>query len=319
LSGELRGRVSFWRWTATQLLIAALIMVAWIHLSSMFGSRQEWGWLPSRGLISSLSLFFSMFSPFQTLLLVGIFVMFAVSAPPALRCMLQRESVSLFILISWLFIPFLFVYFATIAMGVSFMDFRYMILAMIPFCILAERMLSLFRSEIFRVVMPMVYVLVCVGAVYIPNLKGNGTFATGTIPHDWRHAVEFVEQNCRKGDIIIMRSGLVNEDWIRHRTPNVKGFIQCPLLGMYWTGLCRWNPEVVNVPFTWSNTDSEKLQYCYELFLKASQARRVWVVGFDIPKTNYTFSTIVAGNLTMNGRSCVTAKNFSGVKVFLFE
>jgi hypothetical protein len=103
--------------------------------------------------------------------------------------------------------------------------------------------------------------------------------------------VSFVNKNYKKGDVILLRSGFVNENWIP-ATDNkiVIDYVKAPFRSFYWKDRAGLpNPTIYNLTYTW---EKDFYPYYDILFDKVTGADRIWLVGVNTPNTNYPVSKI---------------------------
>ena len=284
-------RPSIIKWYSSQLVVALSIPLLLFQLSGMFSNREHWDWLLQLSLPDALGLFLSMFDPKVTLLFIGCFVVFFFIEKADFKSPFKGQMPQIVFLLTWLIVPFLFVFLVSKLLHISLFDKRYLVLSMIPFYFLLSFFAHVFKSDVLRVAFPGAYLVIYLGIVSIPNYMTYGHFSY-RITHNWRGAINFVNKNYRPGDVILLRSGFVNENWIPS-TENkiVQDYVKCPFKSYYWKkkkGVPA-HPTIYTLTYTW---EKEFYPY-YDLILsKTLKYDRIWVMGVNTPNTNYPVSNI---------------------------
>ncbi|HCE44160.1 MAG TPA: hypothetical protein DET40_11475 [Lentisphaeria bacterium] len=284
-------RPSLIKWYSSQLVIALSIPLLLFQLSGMFSNRERWDWLLQLDFLGALALFISMFDPRVTLIFIGCFVVFYFIEKADFKSYFKGQTSQLVFLLTWLVVPFLFVFLVSKILHISLFDKRYMVLSMIPFYFLLSFLAHIFKSDVLRVAFPGAYLVIYLGMVSIPNYMTYGHFSY-RITHNWRGAITFVNKNYKAGDVILLRSGFVNENWIPS-TDNkiVQDYVKCPFKSYYWKkkkGVPA-HPTIYSLTYTW---EKDFYPYYDLIFGKAMKYDRIWVMGVNTPNTNYPLSNI---------------------------
>lgn len=292
------------KWILSQILIAITIPVLLFQLSGMFDNRVAWDWLRQMNIFQALKLLISIFNLKVLLLLAGCFILFFTSEKIDFKARLMEHSSRYFLLFSWLVVHFIFIFCVSKFLGISLFDPRYFVMCLIPFFFIMSGLVHIFKSDILRVAFPGVYIVLYLGFISIPNYMTYGHFSY-RITHNWRGSVSFVNKNYKPGDVILLRSGFVNENWIPS-TENkiVQDYVKAPFRSFYWKkrkGLPR--PTIYNLTYTW---EKDFYPYYDMIFDKAKGYDRIWIMGVNTPNTNYPVSNI----------STLFEKEFEFVKIY---
>ncbi len=281
---------SLFKWCGSQLIIAATIPILLFQLSGMFSNRAGWDWVKQMNAIEAAVYFFSMFDLKILSISAICFAIFYTIEKIDFKATLKGTACERFLLLTWLAVPFLFVLFISKVLGISLFDHRYMIMSLIPFYFIISYLVHVFKSDVLRVAFPGAFIVIYLGLVSMPNYMAYGHFSY-RIQHNWRGAVSFVNKNCKKGDVILLRSGFVNENWMPTSEDKiVQDYVKAPFRSFYWkerAGL--HNPTIYNLTYTW---DKDFYPYYDMVFDKATACERIWVMGVNTPNTNYPVSKI---------------------------
>jgi len=306
------------KWYFSQIMIALTIPLLFFQLSGMFSNRVGWDWLKQMDLVNALGLFASMFDPKVLLIFAGCLIIFSIMEKPDFKQAFKGQMMQMVFLITWLLMPFIFVFLVSKALNISLFDKRYMVLSMIPFYFLITFVAHIFKSDILRVAFPGAYIVIYLGIVLIPNYVSYGHFSY-RIPHNWRGAVTFVNKNYRAGDVILLRSGFVNENWIPMTDDKiVQDYVKCPFRSFYWKkrkGVPA-RPTIYSLTYTW---EKDFYPYYDMIFDKALNYDRIWVMGVNTPNTNYPTSNISRFFEKDHGMDKLYEANFAGVYVCLLS
>lgn len=304
------------KWFISQALIGISILFLLFQLCGIFKNRPNWDWLKQLNFPEALELLGSMFDPFVIIILLVCFLIFWTSERIDILNALKRNKDQLFLLLSWLIVPFLFVYFASHILGVSFFDKRYLILSLIPFYLLLANFLCVFKSDILRITFPGTFLVIYLGLVLIPNYVMCGNFSW-RIQHNWGDAITFIRKNFKSGDAILLRSGFVNENWIPPDNPVIDRYIKCPFYSFYWTREnVNLDVPIYNLTYTYGKKFD---QYYEELFNKLEDYRRIWVIGVNTPNTNYLITSVSFLLEKKYGMRVLYEADFSGVYLCLIS
>ncbi len=278
------------KWYSSQVIIALTIPFLLFQLSGMFSNRVGWDWVKQMNLIEATAFFLSMFNLKILLLTAVCFIIFYTLEPIDFKTLFKDTRCEGFLLISWLIVPFLFVLLVSKTLGISLFDHRYMVMSMIPFYFIIANLVHVFKSDVLRVAFPGAFLVIYLGLVSIPNYMTYGHFSY-RIQHNWRGAVSFVNKNYKAGDVILLRSGFVNENWIpTSNNKIIDDYVKAPFRSFYWKeGAGMHKPTIYNLTYTW---EKEFYPYYDMIFEKATDSDRIWIMGVNTPNTNYPVSKI---------------------------
>ena len=278
------------KWCGSQVIIALTIPFLLFQLSGMFSNRVGWDWVKQMNVIEATVYFFSMFDLKILLLSAVCFLIFYTLEPVDFKTVLKETRCEGFLLMAWLIVPFLFVLLVSKTLGISLFDHRYMVMSLIPFYFIISCLVHVFKSDVLRVAFPGAFIVIYLGLVSIPNYMTYGHFSY-RIQHNWRGAVSFVNKNYKTGDVILLRSGFVNENWIPTTEDKIiHDYVKAPFRSFYWkerAGLRK--PTIYNLTYTW---EKDFYPYYDMIFEKATDSDRIWIVGVNTPNTNYPVSKI---------------------------
>lgn len=278
------------KWYSSQLIIALTIPLLLFQLSGMFSNRVGWDWVKQMSLTEAALYFVSMFDLKILLITAVCFIIFYMLEPIDLKTVYKELPCEKFLLLTWLLVPFIFVILVSRILGVSLFDHRYMVMSLIPFYFMIAYFVHLFKSDVLRVALPGAFIVIYLGLVAIPNYMTYGHFSY-RIQHNWRGAVSFVNKNYKKNDLILLRSGFVNENWIPS-TENkiIHDYVKAPFRSFYWKDRAGLHtPVIYNLTYTW---EKDFYPYYDMIFDKATECDRIWLIGVNTPNTNYPVSKI---------------------------
>ncbi|MFA6568973.1 MAG: glycosyltransferase family 39 protein [Victivallales bacterium] len=281
---------SLLKWCSSQVITALTIPVLLFQLSGMFSNRVGWDWVKQMNLIEAASYFLSMFDLKILLIAAVCFIIFHTIEAVDFKTAFKDTSCEGFLLVTWLLVPFIFVLLVSRVLGVSLFDHRYMVMSLIPFYFMISYLVHIFKSDVLRVAFPGAFIVIYLGLASIPNYMSYGHFSY-RIQHNWRGAVSFVNKNYKTGDVILLRSGFVNENWIpTSENRIIQDYVKAPFRSFYWkekAGLR--NPTIYNLTYTW---EKDFYPYYDMIFDKVTGYDRIWLVGVNTPNTNYPVSRI---------------------------
>jgi uncharacterized membrane protein len=308
---------SFFKWCSSQVIIAATIPVLLFQLSGMFSNRVGWDWVKQMNFLEAAVFFASMFD-LKILAITAIcFIIFYTHEKVDFKSALKETDCERFLLLVWLIVPFLFVMLVSRVLGISLFDHRYMVMSMIPFYFIVSYLVHIFKSDVLRVALPGAFIVIYLGFVSIPNYMTYGHFSY-RIQHNWRGAVSFVNKNYMTGDVILLRSGFVNENWIpTSENKIIQDYVKSPFRSFYWqarAGLQK--PTIYNLTYTW---EKDFYPYYDMLFGKVTGYDRIWLIGVNTPNTNYPLSKITALLENEFQLHKIYEANYSGVYLCLMS
>ena len=283
---------SLLKWYSSQVIIALTIPFLLFQLSGMFSNRAGWDWVKQMNVIEATVYFFSMFDLKILFMSAICFIIFYTHEAIDFKSALKDTDCERFLLLTWLIVPFLFVLLVSKTLGISLFDHRYMVMSLIPFYFIVSYLVHIFKSDVLRVALPGTFIVIYLGFVSIPNYMTYGHFSY-RIQHNWRGSVSFVNKNYKTGDVILLRSGFVNENWIpASENKIIQDYVKAPFRSFYWkerAGLHK--PTICNLTYTW---EKDFYPYYDMLFDKVTCYDRIWVMGVNTPNTNYPVSKITS-------------------------
>jgi uncharacterized membrane protein len=317
LGGKSKTCPSLLKWCSSQVIIALTIPVLLFQLSGMFSNRVGWDWVKQMNIIEATSYFLSMFN-LKVLLIAAIcFIIFYTIEAVNFKTAFKGTSSEAFLLLTWLIVPFLFVLLVSRTLSISLFDHRYMVMSLIPFYFIVSYLVHIFKSDVLRVAFPGAFIVIYLGLVSIPNYVTYGHFSY-RIQHNWRGAVSFVNKNYKTGDVILLRSGFVNENWIPTTEDKIViDYVKAPFRSFYWkekAGLR--NPTIYNLTYTW---EKDFYPYYDMLFDKVTGYERIWLIGVNTPNTNYPVSKISSFLEKEFQFNKIYEANYSGVYLCLMS
>lgn len=324
-------------WCAIQIIIITTLLPLIYHLYPILTKSSKWTWLRSGGIIDTIRIFSTMFNGRIIVMFASVFIiLFIVDYFSKKKSIItffkdsfrknnddhnkQRANlkyIDLTILLSiWFITPPLFAYIATLLLRTSLLDTRYMTLSLIPFYLLLALCINCLSSKNIKIFLSAFILFAYIGGVLIPTYKNEGRFSS-RIPHDWRTAIKVLNQNLQKGDIIILRSGFVKENWIPY-TKNViiKEYVQAPLKSFYFDQNIIKNKDISLFNMTYMR-EREFYSYFDSIFSFAEKKQRVWIIGVNPPNTNYKIAQV--SEILRNSHKKAFEKDFSGVYLLLMK
>jgi hypothetical protein len=180
----------------------------------------------------------------------------------------------------WLILMPLSAYTATKLTSSSLLDSRYMILSVIPLFVAGGYAVSLIRKKAARRIFFTVIIIFIAVHSLIPDFKKQGRFCL-RITHDWRGALNLLEKEVKPGDMVLLRCGMVKEDWIDipHKSI-VREYLRSPLNSIY----CRLPSgiKVMNLTFTPS---AKFKKYYMKITAECAKHDRIWIIGVSAPNS----------------------------------
>jgi len=324
-------------WCAMQIIIILTLLPLIYHLYPILTKSSKWTWLRSGGIIDTVRIFSTMFNGWIIVMFASVFlILFIVDFYSKQKSIITffKDSLKknncdhnkkitnlkykdLTILLSiWFITPPLFAYIATLLLQTSLLDARYMTLSLIPFYLLLALCIQCLSSKNIKIFLSAFILFVYIGGVLIPIYEIEGRFSN-RIPHDWRTAIKVLNQNLQKGDVIILRSGFVKENWIPY-TKNIiiKEYVQAPLKSFYFDQNLIKDKDISLFNMTYMR-EREFYSYFDSIFSFAEKKQRVWIIGVNPPNTNYKITQV--SEILRNSHKKAFEKDFSGVYLLLMK
>ncbi len=331
-------------WIISQAAIAMLMIPGLVHLYPVLTQSSKWNWLRHGGIYDTIMMFSTLFNWRIVSMFAVVFALMAAWEWLQVRREAREDGERkssrfnpdrrLVFLILWFAAPPACAYIATQALGSSFIDARYMLLSLIPFYLIPAVLISKIRSIHLAAFLASFIVFAYIGGVSVPAFKREGRFSY-RIPHDWRGAIETLNEKLSEGDIIVMRSGFVKENWLPETDSRIiREYVKAPLKSFYFM------PQFVNTPPAtqppWEGIPEEDLlygripvfnmtysremdfyDYYDSIIARCKETERVWMIGVDPPNSNYLFSQVPT--LLRDSHEILFEKDFSGVYLALMK
>ncbi|MBN1863975.1 MAG: hypothetical protein JW808_03650 [Victivallales bacterium] len=325
-------------WIISQVAIGILMIPGMLHLHPVMTQSSQWNWLRPGGIYDTIKMFSTLFDWRIVSMFAAVFTMMAVwerlrghkgvqKAGTTKPFRLMSDKTLVFLL-TWFAAPPACAYIATQTLGSSFMDARYMLLSLIPFYLIPAVLISKIKSIHLAAFLASFIVFAYIGGVSVQAFKHEGRFSY-RIPHNWRGAIEVLNESLSEGDIIVMRSGFVKENWVPQTDSQiVKQYVKAPLKSFYF--MPRFINNTPAAPHSWDDIDEEDLlygrvpvfnmtytremefyDYYDSIIARCKEAERVWMIGVNPPNTNYLFSQVPT--LLRDSHEILFEKDFSGV------
>ena len=289
----IRGKMS--HWISTQIVTGISLLLLFGQIEGMFYNRSNWNWLTILPLNQAIMQFAGIFNPITLVILIACFLIFLFiqQNENLLSNIISGKQDQIVLLGLWLIVPFVFICVISYLLHISLFDTRYLVICLLPFSIILGDLLCVFKTSVLRIAFPGAYVLIYLGLVLIPDCIRTGAFSK-RVGHDWRSAVEYINNNYEQGDVVLLRLGEIKENWIAQpeNMPVQDYKIVCeyarsPFEIFYWKGPKKI--PVFSLTYSWN----EDFYPYYDLiFEKLSGYKRIWLIGVNPPNTNYPISNI---------------------------
>jgi hypothetical protein len=200
-----------------------------------------------------------------------------------------------------------------------------MLLSLVPFYFLVAFAVNTFRNRQISVFLISFILFAYLGGVMMPAFRKEGCFAYH-VPHNWRSAIATLNKNLRKGDVIILRSGFVKENWIPSTEQKIiREYVKAPLRSFYFHPDCMrrdknskktdfQNIQIYNMTYT---REIDFYPYYNKIFDDCDMRRWVWIIGVNPPNTNYSISQVP--EILRNSHKKYFEKDFNGVYLVLLK
>ncbi len=276
-----------WMLSQAAVFISGMLLLG--QISGILEARESWNWLRILPFYSAAKLFVSVFNPGTLLVLFLCMCIFlALDKDGIVRGFLLENADWMFLLLTWLLIPFIFACAVSYTLNCSLFDVRYLAMSILPFSLLLGKLLCIFKCPVLRIAFPGTYLFIYLGLVLMPNSSATGTFAP-RVGHDWKNALKYVKANAREGDAVLLRMGEIKENWLpspeklsESNYRIVSDYCSAPFRIFYWNGPAEI--PVYSMTYTWE----ERFYPYYDfLFSQLAKHKRVWLIGVNPPNTNY--------------------------------
>ena len=196
--------------------------------------------------------------------------------------------------------------------GTSLLDGRYMLLSLIPFFLAGGWAVMFIKGRIPKLIFISVVCLFCFISSLLPVFIQEGHFAR-RIPHDWRNALKVLSEKIKPGDGVILRSGLIKEDWLSYTdNPVINEYVKSPLYSFYFNKPLH-GIKIANLTFSPS---SKFRKYYDKIYADFSHCPRIWIIGIAAPN-NFPIKNIQ--DMFAPLFKTDFSGNFSGVYLFLLK
>jgi hypothetical protein len=235
------------------------------------------------------------------------------------------KVLNIFIFITlWVILPIIILYFAGKILHTSFISQRYLTLPLLGVYFAAAGSLKFIGNNFIRVFLISFLVSVYIGGVLAPLYKNEHRFCQ-KVPHDWKNMIETLNYKIRPGDVLILRSGYIKENWMpTNKSTLINDYVKAPLKSFYFHPAFFQKDIKIDSPtdsfqiynMTYSR-EFEFYPYYEKIFAECEKHDRVWVLGVNPPNTNYKISQVP--ELLRNSHQKIFEKNFSGVYLVLMK
>lgn len=218
----------------------------------------------------------------------------------------------LFFIVAWLLVPPVAAYAVTrLTTTVSFILPRYMTFAAPGFFILVAFSVVHLKNVWLERILAVLVCVACLALSSWPVYKERRVFAK-RIPHNWRAAVEYVAAHSKPTDAVLIRFGVIKENWIPGgASDNIIQYCEAPL-SLFAAGAVA---ELEVHPLTYSYYGCF-YRYYDDLVKACGDNPRIWIIGVDPPNTNYAIGA-VARIFPSSKRRMKFQKSFGGVYLCL--
>jgi len=318
-----RENMTFIRWVKIQIILIALLFPLLFHLIPILRKASKWTWLKSGGLSETIAVFGTLFNAHIVVIFAVVFILLTVYKFDSNNASENLKRRNFYYLILWFITPPLFAYFATKLLNTSLLDARYMILSLVPSYLLAAYFINSLKSRNAKFFLISFILFAYLSGILLPALKKNGRFSS-RIPHDWRSAISYLNKNFQFGDVIVLRSGFIKENWAPEAPdPIISEYIKAPLNSFYFSPILQpsnnvsaknSNITIYNMTYT---KEIDFYPYYDRIFDNCAKRKRVWIIGVNPPNTNYLVSQLP--EILRNSHRKYFEKDFSGVYLVMLK
>ena len=350
------GGVFIKRWCAAQIATALLCLPLVAHLLPILRESSKWTWLRTAGVADAVAIFAGLID-WKFVLLFALILCWSLicegfianNDDRGFRRIVLNSRIGFATL--WVLLPLVAAYLATNLINSSLLDARYMLLALPGLFILMGCCAAAIRCPGRRVFFPIFVIGMYLMMVSLPCWRSEGRFSY-RLSHDWRTALNVLSHQAQPGDIVLLRSGFIKENWVPNsRDKTILEYVQAPMSSFYFnspsfTGIMKpaifadasgvagneptRRDESSNLDFQISQNGNRRmavynLTYSYDkafasymesLLARLAGARRIWILGVDPPNTNYP---IERTPLLFKHRRKLFEKSFEGVYLSLLK
>jgi len=286
------------KWLLANCLVLLFVIPSFFHLFPVAMNSGKWNWVLKGGaadtvecLMNSLTLWLAVAVLSLTLLfhvVDGRFALVKGISPKANSVFADkgRRGV-LFFIVVWLLIPPIAAYAVTQLGNASFLLPRYMTLSAPAFFILVAFAVVHLRLVVLERLFAVTACAACFALSPLPVYKKHKAF-TWRIPHNWRAAVEYMAERADPKDAVLIRFGVIKENWIPGGTTrNIIDYCDAPLL-LFADGTVS---KLEVYPLTYSYYGGF---YCYfnSIVKGCEDNKRIWIIGVNPPNTNYAIGAV---------------------------
>ena len=312
-------------WCIIQVFLFITLVPLFFHLVPIISSGGKWNWLQGGTFSDAFAIFanladmkFMLFSGSLFLFLLTMKNLFFIKDNGSTQChcyrLINRDAVLLFfLLLIWFSVPFLSAYFATLLLHSSFLDQRYMLLALPALFLIGGWCASVIPDRVVKYIFIAVVMFFLFIHSLVPAFLSDGRFSR-RIPHNWRGALEYMDKHFRDGDAVILRSGMIKENWITDSDvdPIVREYVRAPLNSFYFHHTVP-DDNIYNLTFS----PSRKFEpYYRKVSDSAERSSRIWIVGVGAPN-GFPIDNIKS--MFNRKRRVIFEHDYSGVSLTLLD
>ncbi len=286
------------KWFVANGTVALMLLPLGFHLFPIVVNSGVWNWVAPVGVADTADIFLGSLVLPLVLTVMGLALLFHVvdgrlpgrndleDKPVPVLADRERRGVLFFIVI-WLLVPPLADFVVSRSTNASLILPRYMTLSAPTFFLLVAFAVVHLRSVWLERILAILVCMSCLVLSPITTFKRTGYFAY-FIPHDWKTAVEFVAGHSNPEDAVLIRFGVIKENWIPGGASNIiHDYANAPF--HVFAGGKVLALDVY--PLTYSIYP--RFYAYYDKILKACEDKsRVWIIGVDPPNTNYPIGAV---------------------------
>ena len=314
--------ITFINWVKIQIILIAVIFPLLFHLIPIMRQSSKWNWLRSGTFLDTAKILGTLFNPLIVIMFGIVFIVISLYKGDARNTAKFIKNRTFYFLFLWFLVPPLFAYFASKYLNTSILDARYMTLSLIPFYLFAAYCINALSNQQAKIFLMSFILFAYLGGVLSPAFKKEGRF-TYHVPHDWRAAISHLNKHVRFGDVIILRSGYVKENWAPGtNNPIILDYVKAPLNSFYFAPVMqpvnhanqKKTLNIYNMTYT---KEVDFYPYYDLIFDNCARRKRVWIMGVNPPNTNYLVSQLP--EILRNSHGKYFEKDFSGVYLVMLK
>ena len=317
-------------WIILQAAVILMMLPLFFQIAGLAGNSRKWTWLKDGSFSDMLHTFLQLFDLRFILIFSFIYLLlfaydFAENYKHHIKQILSFKISNIFVfIILWITLPVIILYFAGKVLHTSFISERYLTLSLLGVYFAAAAALKFIDNSFIRIFLVSFLISAYIGGVLAPLYKKEHRFCH-RIPHDWKNMTETLNYAVKPGDIIILRSGYIKENWVpAGNNELISDYVKAPLKSFYFRPAFFPKNIKIDTPEDffqiYNMTYSREFQfypYYNKIFSECEKKNRVWILGVDPPNTNYKISQVP--ELLRNSHQKIFEKNFSGVYLVLMK